>query len=175
MMKPLYRLLDQKPYVYYLLLHAHMNFKLFQMDVKNAFLNGYLKELVNVEQPEGFEDSKHPQHVYQLTKALCGLKQAPHAQHERLSSFLIEKGFSRGKVDSTLFIKTDKNHLLLVQIYVDDIILRSTNEDLYENFAKLMQSGFEMCMMDELKYLDYKSNNWEMISTLTKENILEIS
>ena len=46
------------------------------------------------EQPEGFEDNKHPQHVYQLTKALYGLKQAPRAWYDRLSSFLLEKGFS---------------------------------------------------------------------------------
>ena len=63
------------------------------MDVKSAFLNGYLKELVYVEQPEVFEDSKHSQHVYQLTKALYGLKQAPHTWYNQLSSFLLEKRF----------------------------------------------------------------------------------
>ena len=62
------------------------------------------------------------------------------------------KGHEPHKVDSTLFIKTDKNHLLLVQIYVDDIIFGSTNETLCENFAKSMQSEFEMSMMGELKY-----------------------
>ena len=130
-----------------------MNFKLFQMDVKSAFLNGYLKELVYVEQTEGFEDSKHPRHVYQLTKALYKLKQAPRTWYDRwTSSFLLEKDLWRGKVDSTLFIKTDKNHLLLVQIYVDDIIFGSTNEILCENFAKSMHSEFEMSMMGELKY-----------------------
>ena len=145
------------------------------MDVKSAFLNGYLKELVYVEQPEGFEDIKNPQHVYQLTKALYGLKQAPRTWYDRLSSFLLEKGFSRGKVDSTLFIKTDKNHLLLVQIYVDDIIFGSTNESLCENFAKSMQSKFEMSMMGELKYfLGLQINQSKMGYILAKENILEI-
>ena len=63
--------------------------KLFQMDVKSAFLNGFIKEEVYVEQPPGFEDHKHPDHVFKLTKALYDLKQAPRAWYERLSSFLL--------------------------------------------------------------------------------------
>ena len=63
--------------------------KLFQMDVKSAFLNGYIKEEVYVEQPPGFEDYKHPDHVFKLTKTLYGLKQAPKAWYERLNSFLL--------------------------------------------------------------------------------------
>jgi len=52
-------------------------FRLFQMDVKSAFLNGYINEEVFVSQPPGFEDYKNPEHVYKLKKALYGLKQAP--------------------------------------------------------------------------------------------------
>ncbi|RVW49720.1 Retrovirus-related Pol polyprotein from transposon TNT 1-94 [Vitis vinifera] len=71
-------------------------FKLFQMDVKSAFLNGILNEEVYVEQPKGFQDPRYPNHVYRLRKALYGLKQAPRAWHERLTSYLLKKGFMRG-------------------------------------------------------------------------------
>ena len=79
------------------------NFKLYQMDVKSTFLNGYINEEVYVEQPPGFEDQKLPNHVFKLTKAIYGLKQAPRAWYERLSKFLIEKGFSRGKIDHSFY------------------------------------------------------------------------
>ena len=70
---------------------CHMNFKLFQMDVKSAFLNGFIQEEVYVEQPSGFENFEKPNHVYKLQKALYGLKQALRAWYERLSKFLMEK------------------------------------------------------------------------------------
>jgi len=107
-----------------------MDFTHYQMDVKSSFLNGFIQEEVYVDQPPGFENSDKPNHVFKLKKALYGLKQAPRAWYERLSKFLLEKDFSRSKVDTTLFIKRKFNDILLVQIYVDDIIFGSTNESL---------------------------------------------
>ena len=80
------------------------------------------------------------------------LKQALRAWYKRLSNFLLEKGFSKEKVDTTLFIKKSKNNLLIVKIYVDDIIFSATNHFLCEEFSKLMQGEFEMSMMGELKF-----------------------
>jgi hypothetical protein len=85
---------------------TYHGFKLYQMDVKSAFLNGPIKEEVYVEQPPSFEDSEYPNHVYKLSNALYGLKQAPRAWYECLLDFLITNGFKVGKVDPTLFTKT---------------------------------------------------------------------
>ena len=122
------------------------------MDVKSAFLNGYILEEVYVEQPPGFLDQTMPNHVFKLNKALYGLKQAPRAWYDRLSKFLIENNFARGNVDKTLFIQRSKEDLLIVQIYVDDIIFGSTNEALCKDFTNLMQGEFQMSLMGELNY-----------------------
>jgi hypothetical protein len=107
---------------------AHHSFKLFQMDVKSAFLNGPIKEEVYVEQPIGFEDDRYPDHVYRLSKALYGLKQAPRAWYECLEYFLISNAVKVGKADPTLFTKTCNGDIFVCQIYVDNIIFGSTNQ-----------------------------------------------
>ena len=131
---------------------THHGFKLYQMDVKSAFLNGPIKEEVYVEQPPGFEDDKYPNHVFKLQKALYGLKQAPRAWYECLRDFLIENDFKVGKADPTLFTKRVGNDLFVCQIYVDDIIFGSTNEKSCDEFSKTMVNKFEMSMMGELKF-----------------------
>ncbi|GJR39121.1 copia protein [Tanacetum coccineum] len=97
------------------------------MDVKIAFLNDELKEKVYVSQPEGFVDPDNPTHVYRLKKALYGLKQAPQAW------------------------KTGK-HILLVQIYVDDIIFASTDPKACDIFSNEMSSKFQMSMMGQMSF-----------------------
>src|SRR5919205_3750316 len=130
---------------------AH-DIKLYQMDVKIAFLNGFINEEVYVEQPPDFEDVKKPNHVYKLKKALYGLKQAPRAWYERLRDYLLSKGFKMGKVDTTLFTNRIGKDLVVLQIYIDDIIFGSTNQDFCEEFTKMMASEFEMSMLGELSY-----------------------
>ena len=103
-------------------------------------------------QPPGFENSKNPEYIFKLKKSLYGLKQAPRAWYERLSNFLLEKEFTRGKVDTTLFCKSFKNDILVCQIYVDDIIFGSTKPSLGREFDKCMQAEFEMSLMGELKF-----------------------
>ena len=80
-------------------------FTVYQLDVKSALLYGKVQELVYVKQPPGFTDPDHPDRVYKLYKALYGLHQAPRVWYETLSTHLLENGFERGQIDSTLFIK----------------------------------------------------------------------
>ncbi|GKB09973.1 retrovirus-related pol polyprotein from transposon TNT 1-94 [Tanacetum coccineum] len=113
---------------------AHKDFTIFQMDVKTTFLNGILKEEVYVGQPPGFVSKQYPDHVYALDKALYGLKQAPLAWYDVLLKFLIDSGFQKGSIDTTLFIKKKGKHIMLIQIYVDDIIFGSESKILHEIF-----------------------------------------
>jgi hypothetical protein len=131
---------------------TYHGFKLYQMDVKSAFLNGPIKEEVYVEQPPGFEYSEYPNNVYKLSKVLYGLKQAPRAWYECLRDFLITNGFKLDKADPTLFTKTVAKDLFICQSYVDDIIFGSTNKSSCEEFSRIMIQKFEMSMMGELKY-----------------------
>ena len=116
------------------------------------FSNGFINELVYIDQPPGFEDPRYPNHVYRLSKALYGLKQAPRAWYERLRDFLIEKGFTIGKVDTTLFTKKLSGHIFICQVYVDDIIFGSSNEESCNEFGELMSKEFEMSMIGELTF-----------------------
>ncbi|GKB28750.1 retrovirus-related pol polyprotein from transposon TNT 1-94 [Tanacetum coccineum] len=129
-----------------------LDFKLFQMDVKSAFLNGFINEEVYVAQPPGFIDFAKPNHVYRLKKALYGLKQAPKAWYDRLKAFLIKHDYTMGMVDNTLFTKKKDPNLIIVQIYVDDIIFGSTCQEMCDDFAKIMHDEFEMSMMGELNF-----------------------
>jgi hypothetical protein len=131
---------------------TYHGFKLYQMDMKSAFLNGPIKEEVYVEQPPSFEDSQYPSHVYKLSKVIYGLKQAPRAWYECLRDFLITNGFKVGKVDPTLFTKTISKDLFICQIYVDDIMFGSTKKSSCEEFSRIMIQKFKMSMMGELKY-----------------------
>ena len=135
-----------------LALAASKGFKLFQMDVKSAFLNGFIEEEVYVKQPPGFENPKFPNRVYKLQKALYGLKQAPRAWYDRLKSFLVGKGFKMGSVDKTLFLLNHGNDSLYVQVYVDDIIFGGTANALVSKFSEQMSIEFEMSMMGELQH-----------------------
>ncbi|GJZ80077.1 retrovirus-related pol polyprotein from transposon TNT 1-94, partial [Tanacetum coccineum] len=107
-----------------------LDFKLFQMDVKSAFLNGFINE----------------------EKALYGLKQAPKAWYDKLKAFLIKHEYKMGMVDNTLFTKKKSSNLIIVQIYVDDIIFGSTCQDMCDEFSKIMHDEFEMSMMGELNF-----------------------
>ncbi|GJW30277.1 retrovirus-related pol polyprotein from transposon TNT 1-94 [Tanacetum coccineum] len=127
-----------------------LDFKLFQMDVKSAFLNGFINEEVYVAQPSGFINFEKPDHVYKLKKALYVIKQAPKAWYDRLKAFLIKHEYKMGMVDNTLFTKKKSSNLIIVQIYVDDIVFGSTCRDMCDEFAKIMHDEFEISMLGEL-------------------------
>ena len=126
--------------------------QIFWMDVNTAFLNRLLKEDVYEAQPKGFIDPHFPDHVLYLKKAFYGLKQAPRALYDRLTQYLVSHRFTRGNADQTLFIKKEDGELIVTQVYVDDIIFRSTKDELAHGFSKIMQAEFEMSVIGELTH-----------------------
>jgi hypothetical protein len=131
---------------------ASKRFKLYQMDVKSAFLNDVIQEEVYVRQPSGFESPKYPDRVYKLLKALYGFKQASRAWYARLKTFFLEHGYVMGSVDKTLFTLNHGTDFLLVQIYVDDIIFCDSSHTLVSRFQEMMESEFQMSIMGELTF-----------------------
>ncbi|WVZ63221.1 hypothetical protein U9M48_012866 [Paspalum notatum var. saurae] len=122
------------------------------MDVKSAFLNGFIEEEVYVRQPPGFESAKFPNRVYKLRKNLYGLKQAPRAWYARLKSFLLKSGFVMGLADKTLFLLSRSGDTLIFQIYVDDKICGGSSHALVSSFVEQMSRKFEMSLMGELQF-----------------------
>jgi hypothetical protein len=125
--------------------------KVYQMDVKSAFLNGVLGEEVYVDQPPRFELKEQPTKVYWLKKALYGLKQAPRAWYSRIDTYLIKSGFSRSQNEPTLYTKIDQHgKILIVYFYVDDMIYTGNFE--LTSFKHALQSEFEMTDFGIMKY-----------------------
>ena len=105
-----------------------------QLDFNNAFLNGFLKEDIYMEQPPSFVNPSHPTWVYKLYRALYRLKQAPRAWFERLHSKLLTLGFHSCKVDTSLFLKFESEHSLYILIYMDDVLIIGNSATQVQDF-----------------------------------------
>ncbi|CAL2279392.1 unnamed protein product [Prunus armeniaca] len=126
-------------------LAAQKGWKLYQLDVKSAFLNGKLQEEVYVEQPEGFVVQGKEDRVYRLHKALYGLKQAPRAWYGEIDSYFAECGFEKSLSEATLYAKTrGENDILIVSIYMDDIVYTGSNQGMLNEFKRDMKEKYEM-------------------------------
>jgi hypothetical protein len=132
-------------------LAAKMKWKLHQMDVKKAFLNGIIEEEVYIEQPQGFEVEDRKTHVCNLKKALYGLKQAPRAWYGRIDSFLTSLGFTKSKVDSNLYFKVMNDEPVILLLYVDDLFL-TREEKLITDCKKKLNAEFEMKYLGLMHY-----------------------
>ncbi|KAG8485617.1 hypothetical protein CXB51_018939 [Gossypium anomalum] len=134
-------------------LAVNCDWRLHQLDVKNAFLNGETKEEVYMKLPPGLKFVKGSNKVCKLNKFLYGLKQSPRAWFERFTKVIIKNGYKQFLADHTLFIKvtfTNKKAILIV--YVDDIILTGDDEEEISNLKKLLNSKFETKDLGKLRY-----------------------
>jgi hypothetical protein len=135
-----------------LALAVYFNWMIKQLDISNAFLHGSLFEEVYMEQPKGFVDKNHPHSVCKLQKAIYGLKQAPRAWFNRLSSYLLDIGFTASLVDNSLFILISGSIQIFMLIYVDDIIITGTHPDMIHNLIQLMKKEFPVKDLGSLSF-----------------------
>lgn len=130
---------------------AYKNYKVYQMDVKCAFLNGELEEEVYIEQPNGFSLTNDKNMVVRLRKALYGLKQAPRAWYERLDKYLLKIGFLKDNANNNLYYNITNDDILIIDVFVDDIIFGGEHKLCMEFFDN-MNNEFEMSMTSEMRY-----------------------
>ncbi|KAH9726136.1 hypothetical protein KPL70_008141 [Citrus sinensis] len=125
-------------------LAAQNKWKIFQMDVKFAFLNRFLEEEVYIEQPLGYVVKGYEDKVLRLKKALYGLKQAPRAWNNIIDKYFQEKGFNICPYEHALYVKEKDKDIFIVCLYVDDLIFTRCNPSLFEEFKRVMIKEFEM-------------------------------
>ncbi|KAL0561798.1 hypothetical protein IC582_002241 [Cucumis melo] len=122
---------------------------LFQMDVKNAFLQGDLEEEVYMTPPPGyFETSK----VCKLRKAIYGLKQSPRAWYAKLSTFLTENNFKKSTADCSVFIRKNGDSITIILVYVDDIIISGNNNQKLKEVKEMLKRKFDIKDLGKLSY-----------------------
>ena len=132
---------------------AQHKWRIYQMDVKSAFLNGTLEEEVYTEQPMGYVVKGQEDKVLRLKKALYGLKQAPRAWNSRIDKYFQDTGFLKCPHEHALYVKTNKNgDMLFVCLYVDDLIFTGNNPKMFEDFKKAMTREFEMTDIGLMSY-----------------------
>jgi hypothetical protein len=157
-----------------------------QLDVRNAFLHGVLKEEVYMTQPPGYVNPSLPQHVCQLHKSIYGLKQAPRAWFESFTTQLLNLGFISSSADSSLFIYRDGPTLAFLLLYVDDIVLTGNNSSFLTQLIHNLSKVFELKDMGTLSYflglqITRSSKGLTLTQTkyatdlLTKHNMLQCS
>ena len=127
--------------------------KIFQLDVKSAFLNGYLQEEIFVEHPKGFVVRGEEENVYLLKKALYGLKHAPRAWYSRIDEHLLKHDFKKSLSESTLYIRNSNFDYIVVLLYIDDLFVTGNNPSMIDKFKAEMMKVFEtLTDLGEMSY-----------------------
>lgn len=134
-------------------LAAKLNWKLYHLDVKSAFLNGILQDEIFIEQPQGFIINGKADMVCKWEKTSYGLKPAPQTWYTRINSHLVNLGLMRSETKATLSVKGyECDQQLVVSVYVDDLLITGGNSQLVQQFKQLMMDEFAMVDLWEMSY-----------------------
>ena len=153
---------------------AQKDWRLYQLDVKSTFLNGYLQEKIYVKQPKGFVNEGEEDKVYLLKKAFYGLKQAPRAWYSRINEYLLNLGFVKSLSESTLYVKHNGAGILIILLYVDDLLVTGNHTSLVEKFKLEIMEVFEMTDLGLMTFsLEWKSNKVNIKFLFVRRNTLK--
>ena len=135
-----------------LALGTALDLEMHQMDVKTAFLNGDLEEDIYMDQPKGFVQRGHEHLVCKLKKSLYGLKQASRAWYQKIDATLAQLGFERSIADHSLYFAQEEADVMIVLVYVDDLIILSSNMKAMVVLKSKLEEEYEMTDLGELHY-----------------------
>jgi len=132
---------------------AHYDLELHQMDVKTAFLNGDLHENVYMAQPEGFVVEGKERMGCKLKKSIYGLKQASRQWYLKFDEVIKKFGFIENKIDNCIYIKTKGSKFIILVLYVDDILLASSDKNMLHETKGFLSSNFDMKDLGDASYV----------------------
>ena len=134
-----------------MVLVAHFDFELHQMDVKIAFLNEDLEEVVYICQPERFYNKKG--NLCKLKKSIYRLKQASRQWYIKFYNIISLYGFTENIIDQYIYFKVSRNKYIFLVLYVNDILLTSNDLGLLHETKQFLIQNFEMKDMGEVSYI----------------------
>ncbi|GJW96720.1 retrotransposon protein, putative, ty1-copia subclass [Tanacetum coccineum] len=146
---------------------AFYDYEIWQMDVKTAFLNGYLSEEVYMEQPEGFVNPKYPNRVCKLKRSIYGLKQASRQWNKRFDDEIKKFGFTQNRDDPCVYLKASGSNVTFIILYVDDILIMGNNIPMLQDVKSYLGRCFSMKDLGEAAYIlgikIYRDRSWRLI------------
>ncbi|GJU83576.1 retrotransposon protein, putative, ty1-copia subclass [Tanacetum coccineum] len=132
---------------------AYYDYEIWQMDVKTAFLNGYLNEEVYMEQPEGFVNPKYPNRVCKLKRSIYGLKQASRQWNKRFDDEIKKFGFSQNADEPCVYLKASGSNVTFLILYVDDILIMGNHIPMLQDIKSYLGRSFAMKDLGEAAYI----------------------
>ncbi|GJV16497.1 retrotransposon protein, putative, ty1-copia subclass [Tanacetum coccineum] len=132
---------------------AYYDYEIWQMDVKTAFLNGYLNEEVYMEQPEGFVNPKYPNRVCKLKHSIYGLKQASRQWNKHFDDEIKKFGFSQNADEPCVYLKASGSNVTFLILYVDDILIMGNSIPMLQDVKSYLGRCFAMKDLGEAAYI----------------------
>ena len=148
---------DATTFRYLISLAIHEGLNLHLMDVVTAYLYGSLENDIYMKLPEGFSlpeaynSGSRDEYSIKLNKSLYGLKQSGRMWYNRLSEYLLKEGYKNDPICPCIFMKKSENGYVIIAVYVDDINIIGTPEELPKT-VNCLKKEFEMKDLGKTKF-----------------------